>query len=135
MFGELSNERDPWDSFPIDERGRPTTYLSFKILKMTFSEPRRWFSPKELSKLLGAKDSDTDAICRQLELADLVTVNGSKPEQYRYNLNSRNVDVQAGFEKFLVEVELDSLPVHLMLDYSPSCSFRPRSYLQISRPE
>lgn len=129
MASEQSNKQEPYDIFAIDGKGRPTTYLSFRILKTIFREPSRWFTSKYIARLLVADYTDTDMICHQLELADFLNVKGSEPEQYRYNLNSRNIDVQVGFEKFLIEVELSSLPVHLMLDYSPSHSSRLRSYL------
>ena len=132
MPTKLANEIELWDIFAIDERGRPTTYLSFMILKSMFSEPKRWFTPKELTKLLAAKYSDTETICHQLEMADLITENPSQPGQYRYNLKTRNVELQVGFEKFLVDVELESLPVHLMLTYSPS--FRSLAHLSAARP-
>jgi hypothetical protein len=124
------NEREPWDVFAIDGQGRPTTYLSYMILKTAFYERKQWFTPKDLAKLLVAKYADTDMVCRQLELADLLTENSQQRGQYRYNMESTNVDVQAGFEKFLIDVELEVLPVHLMLDYSPSirsCGYFQRS--------
>ena len=105
---------------PIDEHGKPTTYLSFMILELMFCEPHRWFTTTELAKLLAARSSDVDLICRQLKQADFLVESTNVPSQYQYNLNSVNINVQAGYEKFLVEVELESLPVHLMLDYSPS---------------
>ena len=90
------------------------------ILKLMFAQLKRWFTPQELAKLMAAKHSDTDVICRQLHRVDLLSEHPSQAGQYKYNLNCRNVDIQTGFEKFLVDVELGSLPVHLMLDYSPS---------------
>jgi hypothetical protein len=105
--------------FAVDGQGIPTTYLSFEILKTAFSEPHRWFTTKELTTLFATTYYETNTICRQLELADLLTENPMQHGQYRYNLNSQNVDVQVGFEKFLIDVELENLPVHLMMDYSP----------------
>lgn len=124
MVVEPYNERESRDVFAIDGRGRPTTYLSFMILKMMFSEPNRWFTSKELRRLLVANRRDTDLICRQLVYVDLISENATLPGQYQYNINSTNIDVQAGFEKFLVDVELESLPVNSMLDFSPSSHSR-----------
>lgn len=122
---------DEWqidETPPVDNRGRPTTYLCYRILKTMFKERNRWLTPKKLSVLLAAKYSNTDIICQQLKEVDFLSENPSQPGQYRYNLASRNVDMQTVFEKFLVDVELRRLPVHLMLDYSPSCPW-PGDYL------
>lgn len=127
MVTGLPYEREPWNVFAVNEEGEPTTYLSFMILKTMFSEPYRWFTPKELGKLLVAKYTDVDSICCQLKQVDLLSKNASQHGHYRYNLNTTNVDLQTGFEKFLVDVELENLPVHLTLDYSPS--FRSPGYL------
>ncbi len=105
---------------PIDEHGKPTTYLSFLILELMFCEPHRWFTTTELTKLLAARFSDVDSICRQLKHTDFLVESPNVPSQYKYNLTSANSGVQAEFEKFLIEVELESLPVHLIFDYSPS---------------
>ena len=110
---------------PIDSQGIPTTYLSFLILDLMFSDRNRWFSSDQLAKLLAARFSDVESICRQLKYANFLVETPKLPDQYKYNLNSTNSDVQAAFEKFLVEVELESLPIHIMLDYSPS--FRSRA--------
>lgn len=127
VVGKLSNGRGPSDILATDARGRPTTYLSFMILKTTFSEPNRWFTAEELTKLLSAKYTHTERICRGLKLVDLLSENDSQPGEYRYNLNCKNVEMQTGFENFLVDVQLEALPIHIMLDYSPS--FRSRTYL------
>jgi hypothetical protein len=116
---------------PIDSQGIPTTYLSFMILKLMFSELNRWFTPEDLSKLLAAKHSDTDSICRQLKLMDLINEDPLQIGRYRYNLNTTNVNTQTDLECFLADVELNNLPVHLMLDYSPS--YRPPAHLHPGR--
>lgn len=120
MFTKTYDEEKFGDIPPIDKNGIPTTYLSFLILDLMFSERNRWFTAKDLAKLLAAKQSDTDSICRQLKLLDFLSEDSSQPTRYQYKLNSTNVDIQSGFEKFLVDVRLENLPVHLMLDYSPS---------------
>jgi hypothetical protein len=66
-------------------------------------------------------------------MMDLLSESPSEPGQYRYNLDSESVDMQTGFEKFLAEVEVECLPVHLTLDYSPS--FRRPGYLPLPRGE
>lgn len=105
---------------PIDMHGRPTTYLGFRILKLMFSQPRRWFTAKELGRLLVSKHSDTKLICRQLIQIDFLIEYPSQPSKYKYNLKCRNTDTQAAFESYLAEVYLKAIPVHLILDYSPS---------------
>lgn len=127
MIVKPYDERKPWDVFAIDSQGRPTTYLSYMILKTMFSESYRWFTSKELDKFLVAEHTDVDTICRQLKHVDLLSENVSQRGQYRYNLNSKQVDLQTELEKFLVDVERENLPVHLTLDYSPS--FRSPGYL------
>ena len=123
MSTTLHLEKQLDDLPPIDEHGRPTTYLSFLILELMFCEPHRWFTMIELAKLLAARFSDVNSICQQLKQADFLVESTKVPSEYQYNLNSANSNVQAAFEKFLVEVELEALPVHLMLAYSPSfCS-------------
>ena len=120
MVTKLTAEKELADLPPVDEYGKPTTYLSFLILELMFCDPHKWFTTTQLAKLLAAKFSDVDSICRQLQQADFLVESTKVPGQYQYNLNSINSDVQAAFERFLVEVELESLPVHLILDYSPS---------------
>jgi hypothetical protein len=120
MVIKSASEVEHLDTSAVDDTGKPTTYLSFLILELMFCDPHRWFTTIELTKLLAAKFSDVDSICDQLKQADFLVEYEKVPGQYQYNLNSANSDVQAAFEKFLVEVELESLPVHLMLDYSPS---------------
>ena len=105
---------------PIDKNGKPTTYLSFRILKLMFSQPHRFFTPKEIAKLLVAKPSDTKLICRQLKRIDFFSENSFEPGKYKYNLNCKEVDTQSAFESYLAEVYLKAIPVHLILDYSPS---------------
>lgn len=124
-------ERELCDASAVDEHGIPTTYLSFLILELMFCELHRWFTTAELAKLLAAKFSDVDSICRQLKEADFLVESAKVPGQYQYNVKTKNISVQAGFEKFLVEVELEGLPVHLMLDYSPS--FRSPGHLSVAR--
>jgi len=117
---DLVFERKLWDHFPIDGQGKPTTYLSYRILKLLFSTPQRSYTSRQLAEMFAADPKEVDVICRQLHLADLVVENPGENKSYRYKLDSKNVDVQAGFEKFIVDVEHDNLPVHLMLVYSLS---------------
>ena len=131
MFTKPYDEEKFGDIPPIDKNGKPTTYLSFMILKVMFSEPNRWFTPEDLAKLLAANRSDTDSICHQLTVTDLLTSDSSQPGRYKYNINSNNIDIQTEFESFMADVELDNLPVHLMLDYSPS--YRSPTHLRSSR--
>lgn len=117
---KLIDEKEVADLTPIDKHGRPTTYLAFRILKLMFSQPNRFFTPRELAKLLVAKHSDTELICRQLERIDFLIEDPSQPGKYKYNLKCTNVDAQAALESYLAEVYLKAIPVHLILDYSPS---------------
>lgn len=133
MVTTLYDDKQLDDLPPIDEHGKPTTYLSFLILELMFREPHRWFTTTELAKLLAARFSDVESICRQLKQTDFLFESPKVHSQYQYNLNSTNISVQVAFEKFLVEVELQALPVHLMLAYSPS--FRSPDHLLASRPE
>ena len=126
IINAKSTEENKLDELPpIDKHGRPTTYLSYMILKLMFSEPRRWFTPEDLAKLLAAKDSDVQLICQQLKRRDLLIEDPAQTGKYQYNLNTDNLNEQISIEKFLLEAELDNLPVHLMLSYSPSFPNRP----------
>jgi hypothetical protein len=116
----LIAEKKPSDVYPIDKHGRPTTYLAFRILKLMFSQPRKLFTPKELAKLLAAKHSDTELICRQLKRIDFFSEDPSQPGKYKYNLKCKNADAQAALESYLAEVYRKAIPVYLILDYSPS---------------
>ena len=120
MFVELTDRSELGDIPPLDNNGKPTTYLSFLILELMLSQPNRYFTPKELTKLLAARLSDVDLIRNQLEILDLITENPKQAGEYKYNWSSSNVELQVGFETFLVDVELKNLPVHLTLAYSPS---------------
>lgn len=117
---KLIDEKEVANLPPVDKNGKPTTYLSFRILKLMFSQPHRFLTPKELSKLLVAKNSDTELICRQLKRMDFFSEDPSEPGKYKYNLKCKDVDTQVALESYLAEVYLKAIPVHLILDYSPS---------------
>ncbi len=104
---------------PLDRLGRPTTYLTFQIME-TLHGTNHGFTVEELARLLSANPADTHALCRQLEEIDFLYRDKTEPHSYRYNYRSKNEDAQIRFERFLVDVEVEGLPVHLTLDYSPS---------------
>lgn len=108
------------DLSPIDSQGIPTTYLSFLILDLMFSERNRWFSSNQLAKFLAARNSDAYAICAGLKHTDFLIEDDSAPGTYKYNLNCCNVERQARLEKFLLEVELENISIHSILPYSPT---------------
>ena len=110
----------PHDCPSIDSQGIPTTYLSFLIVDLIFSQRNRWFTADQLAKLLAATPSDTHAICAGLKAADFLVEDAGAPGTYKYNLNCRNAERQARLEKFLLEVEFENLSVHAILPYSPS---------------
>lgn len=122
MAANIADARKLWSIFPVNDQGKPTTYLCYRLLKLLFSNPRRSYTPIELANLLASDIKEVDVMCRQLHLADLLTVTPGENKSYSYNLQSTNTDVQSGFEKYLVDVEREDLPVHLELDYSPSTS-------------
>ena len=105
---------------PIDSQGIPTTYLSFLILDLMFSERNRWFAADQIAKFLAARTSDVHAICDGLKHANFLIEDDSTPGTYKYNLHCYNVERQARLEKFLLEVELENLSVYSILPYSPS---------------
>ncbi len=105
---------------PIDDFGRPTTYLSYRLLKYMYKYRNESYTPRELSGLLCAKHSDVKLLFRQLKKLDFIVEDLENSQKFRYNLNCKNVELQAEFESYLVEVLLKSLPVHRMVDYSPS---------------
>ena len=114
MPDKLARTDDLWRTFPIDGDGRPTTYLSYLILERLFSHPQKAYASRELAGALATDVDYIEVTLHQLFLADIVIRDSEKPNSYRYDLRSPNVDVQAGIEKFLLEVELEHLPVHLM---------------------
>jgi hypothetical protein len=120
MIGENELTTECGNRAPLDSEGRPTTYLCFMILRLLFSQARRWFTTEELCTYLAARRSDVDLLCSQLKKIDLILESPSRPERYSYNLGSTNVDIQAQFEKFMVDVEAEALPVNFLLPYSPS---------------
>lgn len=105
---------------PIDDQGIPTTYLSFLILDLMFSERNRCFTSNQLAKFFAARPSDVHKICTGLEHTGFLTADTSAPITYKYNLNCNNTERQAKLEKFLLEVELENLPVISILPFSPS---------------
>ncbi len=117
---KLVDEEQFTDHSPIDIHGRPTTYLGYRILKLMFSQLHESYTSKELARILVAKHSDTDLICRQLKRIDFFSEEPSQPGKYKYNLECKNVEAQAALESYLAEVYLKAIPVHLILDYSPS---------------
>lgn len=116
----LTYQKLELDFPPIDNQGIPTTYLSFLILDLMFSERNRWFTTDKLAKFFAAKISDANAICANLKHADFLIEDKQCPGTYKYNLNCINAERQARLEKFLLEVELENLSVHTILPYSPS---------------
>lgn len=109
------------DGFPsIDSQGIPTTYLSFLILDLMFSERNRWFTADQLARFFASRPSDTHAICAALKHVDFLIKDTSSPGTYKYNLDCRNAEQQSRLEKFLLEAELENLSVHTILPYSPS---------------
>jgi len=113
---------------PIDFRGMPTTYLSYRILNRMFQEHNKGFTLVQLSKYFAARHSDAKSICNGLVKAGFLIKDSAKTEKFRYNLKCENAERQAHLEKFLLEVELEMLNVHQMLAYSPS--FRQKSMKQ-----
>ena len=120
------------DSFPLDTNGRPTSYLAYMVLKAAFVEPSRWFTAADFAKLLAASETDTKALCKDFRTVELFFEDDSSPGRYRYNLECPHSELQVAFEKFLVDVEYDSIPVHLTLDYSPSFPYPTGSTLHRS---
>lgn len=120
MFTKPCDEEKIGDLPPIDSQGMPTTYLSFLILDMMFSERNTWFAANQIAKFFAAKNSDALAICAGLKQADFLIEDESTPGTYQYNLHCYDVERQASLEKFLLEVELENLSVHSILPYSPS---------------
>ena len=112
--------REPVDKPPISQSGKPTTYLTYRMLEFMFSHRDETFTPHRLARLMAAKQYDTNLLCRQLKDMDFIIEDHPGTGKYRYNLNSTNIELQASFERFLVEVETEDLPVHLMLNYPPS---------------
>ena len=115
-----TNKTPPPELSPIDSQGIPTTYLSFLILDLMFSERNRCFTSDQFAKFFAARPSDTHTICTGLKHAGFLTEDASAPGTYKYNLNCDNEERQARLEKFLLEVELENLPVLSILPYSPS---------------
>ncbi len=113
---DTTNDENP----PIDSRGIPTTYLSYLILDLMFTERNRWFTADHLAKIMAATIQDTKLICDGLLQADFLTEDQQKPGSYKYNLNCQDAERQARLEKFLLETELECLQVHTILPYSPS---------------
>lgn len=128
----MAAHKSPTHGPAIDTTGTPTTYLAYRILKLMFDRSRHSFTPSDLARLLAAKTSDTESICKGLKSQDILVENPEHLGHYSYNLNSNNIDVQTAFEKFLLDVELANLPVHLMLNYSPSFPYRPSGRLEFS---
>ena len=68
-----------------------------------------------------AKKGDVELIFRQLVKDDIVMESPTEPLHYRYNFDSKNVDLQVGVEKYLCYVFHGWEPVPLYdLPYSPS---------------
>ena len=103
----------------LDDNGRPTSYLAFKILKLLFSPPfpptRPELTAHEVAALLATNCQNVELILQQLEQDKLLTKTTTHPNRYQYNLHCPDVERQANLEKFLLEAELKNLPVHRML--------------------
>jgi hypothetical protein len=122
MLTKHSDDNKSKDIPPIDSQGIPTTYLSFLILDLMFSERNRWFAADQIAKFFAAKSTDAHTICASLKHTDFLIEDDSAPGTYKYNLHCCDVERQARLEKFLLEVELENLSVHSILPYSPSFS-------------
>ena len=105
---------------PIDDEGRPTCFLSFRILRLLFSPPfpppRPMYNTKEIASFLAADYHKTDTILKYFVDLDMLTEPPGHPGYYKYNMNCPNIELQAGFEKYLVEFEQNNLPVQLSFD-------------------
>lgn len=117
---KFTDQKPVVDLPPIDSQGIPTTYLSFLILDLMFSDRNRWFSADQLARFHAAAIYDTKSICAGLKQADFLIEDEQCPGTYKYNLNCRNAERQARLEKFLLENELENLQPHSILPYSPS---------------
>ena len=105
----------------IDGHGRPQNYLTFRILRLLFSPPfpprRPSFTAKEIAALLAENDQEVEHTLHQLQHADLLTKPPSQLDHYQYNFfTCPHVDIQAALEKFILNAELEDLPIHLMFD-------------------
>ena len=105
---------------PIDEDGKPTTYISYLILDLMFTEKRQHFTSLDVARRLAIRQDNIDLICNQLLSYDILTENPPKSGKYQYNLDSTNIELQTKLEKFLAYVKLEHIPVYRILDYSPS---------------
>ena len=103
-------------TFPVDEFGRPATYLAYKVLKTLFSRPQRWYSSADLAQQLTADEPDILPLLRRLDLLDFVEHATVSPRTYKYNLHSNNFALQAKLEEFLLDVEQNGLPSFILYD-------------------
>lgn len=106
----------------LDQHGLPTTYLCFNILKLMFRENNRYFSINNLCALLAAKKVDVSLICDSLTNQDYIVKDLETSDQYKYNLHCRQEEKQCSFERYLAEVETNSIPIHEYLPYAPSAA-------------
>ena len=112
---------------PVNRYGRPTTFLSYLIADYMFDFRHQSFTTVDIWRTLAADPDDVDMICHQLYELDILKEIRSELKRYQYNLQCSNALLQAGLEKFLLEVTFSELPVARMLDYSPSRRYRNKS--------
>lgn len=103
----------------IDKHGVPTTYLCFNILKTMLREHNIYFSMQDLCALHAARKKDVELICRSLHDVDFISRNPINSNEIKYNIHCDQENLQCAFERYLVEVREDSIPVHRHLPYGP----------------
>lgn len=111
-----------WEQFPLDESGAPTNYLSYRLVRTLFTEPRRWYLLDELPQLLASDRDHIDVMLRQLRSIDMATSHERRPDCWKYNLSCRNVEFQAKVEGFLADTDISGLPNHFLAAATRSAS-------------
>jgi len=104
----------------LDKQGIPATCLCFNILKTMFREHNQYFSINDLRALHAAKKKDIELICQGLRKVDFISSNPMNPNEFKYNTHCSQEILQCNFERYIVEVETESIPIYQYLPYSPS---------------
>jgi hypothetical protein len=99
----FSQSQEWFGTFPVDEHGVPTTHAAHRVINYFLENHRGTHIPERVADSLLLPRAQTACICRQLEFIDVLCQDPPDSGKYRYQLHSRQVDLQAKIEVSLID--------------------------------
>ena len=98
-----SSAKTTAEPFPLNGNGIPTSREAYLLVSAFFAERASWHRVDELAQRIGVALPCVQSMCRDLELADILTADEARFGVYRYNLSCSRVQLQAGLEASLID--------------------------------